>query len=84
MIIVEILIAIGIACIATALLETLMDKDQDEEIGARNQLVNKVEGAEEAQISPGRRDLGIRSRRLDWHRRTRSTRFRRRGLKSGQ
>jgi hypothetical protein len=51
MITVEILIAIGVACIATALLAILTDEGDDEAIACRNQLLNEAEGAEGAGTS---------------------------------
>jgi hypothetical protein len=41
MIIVEILIAIGVACIATALLATLIDESHDEAIGVRQSIAER-------------------------------------------
>jgi hypothetical protein len=44
MIIVEILVAIGVACIATALLGTLMDERGDEEIGVLQSIAKRGRG----------------------------------------
>jgi hypothetical protein len=41
MITVEILIAIGVACIATALLATLTDEDDDEAIGVPQSIAKR-------------------------------------------
>ena len=44
MITVEILIAIGVACIATALLATLTDEDDDEAIGVPQSIAKRGRG----------------------------------------
>jgi hypothetical protein len=44
MIFVEILIALGVACIATALLATLMDEDDDESIGVLQSIAKRGRG----------------------------------------